>query len=104
MQARFAMVKSPAKLWNNGNISDVMTACIILHNMIVEDKRGEDLGYDYEGGSTRVSVSRYEVHRTNEEFREAFSSLKDNDAHNQLQHDLMRHLWNRRAEKKLVPQ
>ena len=39
MQARFAVVKNPSKLWDKDKISNTMRACIILHNMIVEDER-----------------------------------------------------------------
>ena len=39
LQARFAIVKNPALLWDKIKIGKIMRACIILHNMIVEDER-----------------------------------------------------------------
>uniref|UniRef100_A0A0D3CJF5 DDE Tnp4 domain-containing protein n=1 Tax=Brassica oleracea var. oleracea TaxID=109376 RepID=A0A0D3CJF5_BRAOL len=39
LQARFATVKNPALLWDKIKIGKIMRACIILHNMIVEDER-----------------------------------------------------------------
>ena len=39
LQARFAIVKYPALFWDKVKIRKIMRACIILHNMIVEDER-----------------------------------------------------------------
>ncbi|XP_010424263.1 PREDICTED: putative nuclease HARBI1 [Camelina sativa] len=39
LQARFAIVKNPALVHNKETIGKIMRACIILHNMIVEDER-----------------------------------------------------------------
>uniref|UniRef100_A0A0D3BTK1 DDE Tnp4 domain-containing protein n=1 Tax=Brassica oleracea var. oleracea TaxID=109376 RepID=A0A0D3BTK1_BRAOL len=39
LQARFAIVKIPALLWDKIKIGKIMRACIIMHNMIVEDER-----------------------------------------------------------------
>uniref|UniRef100_A0A0D3DUS2 Myb-like domain-containing protein n=1 Tax=Brassica oleracea var. oleracea TaxID=109376 RepID=A0A0D3DUS2_BRAOL len=38
LRARFAIVKNPALLWDKIKIGKIMRACIILHNMIVEDE------------------------------------------------------------------
>nr|XP_017256407.1 PREDICTED: putative nuclease HARBI1 [Daucus carota subsp. sativus] len=39
LQARFAMIRGPSRFWDVGTMKYIMTACIILHNMIVEDER-----------------------------------------------------------------
>jgi len=39
LQARFAIVKKPSLAWSPEILGKIMTACIILHNMIVEDER-----------------------------------------------------------------
>ena len=39
LQARFAIVKNPALSMNKAKIGKIMRACIILHNMIVENER-----------------------------------------------------------------
>ncbi|XP_047948135.1 uncharacterized protein LOC125194125 [Salvia hispanica] len=38
LQSRWGMVKGPARQWYIPNIGDIMCACIILHNMIVESE------------------------------------------------------------------
>ncbi|XP_063939717.1 uncharacterized protein LOC135148430 [Daucus carota subsp. sativus] len=39
LQSRFAIVRGPARFWDKGDLARIMRACIILHNMIVEDER-----------------------------------------------------------------
>ncbi|XP_048598088.1 uncharacterized protein LOC125578969 [Brassica napus] len=39
LQSRFAIVRNPALQWDKERIGKVMIACVILHNMIVEDER-----------------------------------------------------------------
>jgi len=38
LQARFAIVRRPARLWDEDMLGEIMNACIIMHNMIVEDE------------------------------------------------------------------
>ncbi|KAF8410900.1 hypothetical protein HHK36_003437 [Tetracentron sinense] len=38
LQSRFAIVKGPARFWDKHVLHDIMFACIIMHNMIVEDE------------------------------------------------------------------
>ncbi|KAL9458695.1 hypothetical protein AB3S75_007543 [Citrus x aurantiifolia] len=49
-QARFAIVRGPACFWDRDTLDDIMKACVIMHNMIVEDehitKNIEDLNDD----------------------------------------------------------
>ncbi|WVZ95325.1 hypothetical protein U9M48_041107 [Paspalum notatum var. saurae] len=55
LQSRFAILRYAARYWHRSTLSDIMYACIILHNMIVEDERDSyaragnyDLNYDQE--------------------------------------------------------
>ncbi|XP_020258921.1 uncharacterized protein LOC109835352 [Asparagus officinalis] len=41
LQSRFAIVRNPARLWDKDNLKHIMMACIIMHNMIIEDERDE---------------------------------------------------------------
>ncbi|KAM0902975.1 hypothetical protein ACQ4PT_018954 [Festuca glaucescens] len=38
LQARFNIVRRPARFWKRASVDKVMEACVILHNMIVEDE------------------------------------------------------------------
>jgi hypothetical protein len=39
LQKRWAIIRHPARLWEREELADIMYACVILHNMIVEDER-----------------------------------------------------------------
>ena len=50
LQARFAIVRGPARFFYSETLQDIVKACIILHNMIVKDERdvNEAVELDYE--------------------------------------------------------
>jgi hypothetical protein len=39
LQKRWAILRHPARLWERKELADIMYACVIFHNMIVEDER-----------------------------------------------------------------
>ena len=39
LQSRFASIAGPSCFWRKEVLHDIMTTCIILHNMIIEDER-----------------------------------------------------------------
>ena len=39
LQSRFAIVAGPTHFWSKGVLHDIMTARIIMHNIIVKDER-----------------------------------------------------------------
>jgi hypothetical protein len=41
LQAHFAIVRGPARFWDEATLRDIMTACVIMHNMIIEDERAD---------------------------------------------------------------
>ncbi|XP_062145256.1 uncharacterized protein LOC133852503 [Alnus glutinosa] len=47
LQARFAIVRQPARFFKIPELKQIMKACIILHNMIIEDEQ-DTLDFDYE--------------------------------------------------------
>ena len=102
LQARFAIVKNPAILWDKRQIGMVMRTCIILHNMIVENERNGYTQYDTsefeEGDSSRssqVDISyspRPSNLRTMLEIRRR---VRDPHIHAQLKYDLIQNIWNK---------
>ena len=57
LQSRFAIVRGPARLWDEESLQNIMMACIIMHNMIVEDERDEEYGFDYYKMGEKVTLS-----------------------------------------------
>ena len=39
LQSRFAIVQGPTRFWQKHILHDIMIACVIMHNMIIEDER-----------------------------------------------------------------
>ena len=39
LQSRWAIVRHPARCWSVETLGKVMNACVIMHNMIIEDER-----------------------------------------------------------------
>ena len=39
LQSRFAIDQRPARIWKKDDVVNIMQACVIFHNMIVEDEK-----------------------------------------------------------------
>jgi hypothetical protein len=99
LQARFAIVRYPALTWSKDQMWEVMTACVILHNMIIESERENPVAADpqpyYRQGPLadvdhQIPAQFYAYLQTRQEIRDAAS-------HEQLQADLIEHLWARKG-------
>jgi len=97
LQARFAIMHGPAHFFHLEMLKDIMMACIILHNMIVEDERHTYLGvndfdYDQINDNGPKPVSHNSTCNLIQ-FVERHNSIRDRGIHSQLQADLDEHLW-----------
>lgn len=55
LQPRFAIIRQPTRFWTREFLGEVMYACIIMHNMIVEDERDSYSGdFSYEAGNSSL--------------------------------------------------
>ena len=76
-----------------GSFWEVMTACVIMHNMIVEDERDDnifDQGFDYQG----ENVEPLHLEPTMfDQFVQFHRELHDWHTHLDLQNDLVEHVW-----------
>jgi len=39
LQSRFAIIRGPARFWGKDMLWYILAACVILHNMIIENER-----------------------------------------------------------------
>jgi hypothetical protein len=53
LQSCFAMVRGPTRWWSKVDLWFIMQACVILHNMIIEDERDEEDDFNYHQEGTR---------------------------------------------------
>ncbi|XP_050255208.1 uncharacterized protein LOC126701116 [Quercus robur] len=101
LQARFAIVCGTARFFYSETLQDIMKACVILHNMIVEDERdvNEAVEVDYEQIDDNSTIQLSREH-TNEftEFIKTHQCIQDHEIHDQLQLDLIEHLWQLQGE------
>jgi len=103
LQARFAILQSPACMWQVQSLTEIMYACIILHNMIVEDERDtfrvrydDDYEYDYDNG-TSTPLLNY-GHGPIHGFARALEieeDIQNRDMHRRLKADLVEHIFQR---------
>jgi len=61
LQSRFAIVRGPARLWDENTLQLIMTACIIMHNMIVEDKGVDEKYFRYDDVGEKVTISHDDI-------------------------------------------
>ena len=93
LQARFAVVRGPAKQWDPETLWEVMTCCVIMHNMIVEDE-GEDAAaaLEFENMGDPIQLPDQNP-ATFEEFIQMHQQIRHRPTHEQLKEDLIEHLW-----------
>jgi len=71
-----------------------MRACVIMHNMIVEDEGFVDPNECFDYGGQNVEPSHDNRTRTLDEFINAHKRIRGQETHVQLKEDLIQHLWN----------
>lgn len=112
LQAKWAIVGMPARLWSVDTLSTIMKCCAILHNMCVEDRIAEfgdsvdpesvaSALNDYESGRiggeevrrarfTAIPVRRA---RTFAEFVNRTNEVQDQAIYFERRRDLIQHCW-----------
>jgi hypothetical protein len=78
-----------------------MKACIILHNIIIEDERGENVTegfFHYEQEEENPHIVLPEKTSCFIEFIRGHQHIKDQEAHSRLQSDLVEHIWQLKGE------
>ena len=94
LQSRFSIIKSPARIWCQKRINNIMQSCIILHNMIVEDETGLELEEFLPEGEIR----RNSYNEVFANYVTRLKHLQSSTAHQALKLDLIVHLWAQKDE------
>lgn len=100
LQARWSILLRPARLYDRGDLHHIMMACIILHNMIVEDEKeeaGNILDLNEEAGSSLVLPSVF-THGDMPAFADVLerdARIRNRPTHKALKIDLIEHIWKR---------
>ena len=99
LQRRFCILKRPARLYDRGVLRDVVLACIVLHNMIVEDEKEKDiikenLDLNVPPSSSTVQEPEFSPYQNVplERALEKDTSIRDKSSHRRLKNDLVEHI------------
>jgi hypothetical protein len=106
LQSRFNIVRRPARLWKREDVVNIMEACVILHNMIVEDEKDlVRIPLDLNENPSATIVLPPEVSTNsnpNPDFAAVLarnSAIRAPSTHKQLKNDLVEHIWQRYGPK-----
>lgn len=112
LQARFATIRLEAKLWKRKDLNAIMKACIIMHNMIIEDERVPEDDFVDRGDHISQPTTEYEYVEVREPdtsvshqsidslkaFLQRRYNLRNREGHFQLQHDLIEQTWSQHGD------
>lgn len=98
LQKRWAIIRHPARLWERKELADIMYACVILHNMIVEDERDsysipDENTYEQGQFSAQITGLNQGPIYGFSEVLEKNRTIRDRTAHRRLKEDLIEHVW-----------
>jgi hypothetical protein len=101
LRHRFSILKRPARLYDRDQLRDIVLACVILHNMIVEDEKEEDIEENLDLNVAASSATVEEPENSPDEnvsfdrVLEKDTHIRDRSAHFRLKNDLVEHIWNK---------
>ncbi|KAK2421786.1 hypothetical protein QL285_032376 [Trifolium repens] len=100
LQSRFVIIRGPARAWHMETLKYTIYACIILHNMIVEDERhtyGGDFDYSNDNVDNNIATSEtFNGPHPNLATRlQRRANIRERRVHRQLQTDLVENIWER---------
>ncbi|XP_062209178.1 uncharacterized protein LOC133910957 [Phragmites australis] len=96
LQSRFAIIRGPGRIWEQRTLHNIMTACIIMHNMIIEDERGgTDVDEVFEYMGEKATIEGRDADQAVLQYIEATEAIRNRAIHHQLRDDLVHHIWSR---------
>jgi hypothetical protein len=94
LQACWGIVRGVVVMWESETLWQLMTCCVILHNMIVEDE-GDGVAQtnDFEALGEQVQIPENQDVNQLMNFLQMHPNLQDHQVHAQLLDDLVEHIW-----------
>jgi hypothetical protein len=100
LQSRFPIVRGPMRFFKRATLGKIIQACIILHNMTIEDEK--DMASAYFDPNEASGISVVLPSNINDGSADCFANVfRTNDticaqpAQSQLRRDLVEHVWQR---------
>lgn len=96
LKKRFNILAIPGRSYSQRTLGLIMRACIILHNMIIDDERGGSFDENYETVTSAVSPAIHHDVPLNLAVRlQREAEMTSAPMFSQLQLDLIEHVWNK---------
>ncbi|XP_020179137.1 uncharacterized protein [Aegilops tauschii subsp. strangulata] len=94
LQARWEIVQGTAMMWESETLWQLLTCCVILYNIIVEDE-GDVVAqtYDFEAHEEQVEIPKDQDAAQLMNFLQMHQNLRDQQVHAQLLNNLVKHMW-----------
>jgi len=97
LQKRWAIIRHPTRLWEREELANIMYACIILHNMIIEDERGiydtpDDNTYEQAQSSPNLTGLAHGPIYGFTDVLDKDMKIRDRSSHMRLKEDLIEHI------------
>lgn len=93
LQGRWEILQAPAKAMSVNKIRRTMYACVILHNMIVEDSGNAITSYEEDFINEPRNLPRRTFEERLKVHERTIKELRDRHVHHSLRHDLVEHIW-----------
>ena len=95
LQARWSIIKQPSRLWDHHELSHIMKACIIMHNMIVEDERDSQFEKDFNYDQLSPPKTNFASGSSHDFkfFLQRYQAIRNQSTHSQLKKDLIENQW-----------
>lgn len=104
LRARWGIIKTPGRCWSKEFLDMIVSCCVILHNMIVEDECEEFVGSNFEyddfegnimhGNDMQIRVRNPETLTTPfATVLKRVAGVNDKEQHRRLRNDLKHHLF-----------
>ncbi|XP_021845408.2 uncharacterized protein [Spinacia oleracea] len=107
LQARFAIIRQPSFAYDEDILSDIMKACLIMHNMLVEDERDMYIRadvlrryYEQDLSSSSATVNNGEPFEFQagrpvniNDYLGRRVAMRNRQTHQSLKDDLIEHNW-----------
>ena len=94
LKSRFNIIAVPGRSYSIRTLGLIMRACVILHNMIIDDERGTNLDDIYETIASNVGPAIHNNAPLSLAARiQMDTEMRDSPMYTQLQQDLIEHVW-----------
>jgi len=96
LKKRFNILAIPGRSYSQRTLGLIMRACIILHNMIIDDERGGSFDENYETVTSFVGPAiHYNAPPSLAIRLQREAAMTSGQVYSQLQRDLIEHVWNK---------